>query len=240
MVGNVARYMARTWPEAGAIARQVAHGPLAPPYGGRGQGQGISPCHSMRGPHVARGANPPPALLAQLERNEPGPRGPERGAAIADPSHDALAAVAAGQARLERKLDALLDSLSIASTVMPQDSDGWVDARWVAERYGVRPEWVRRHKAELGCRRLSEGKRPRLRFSSAEVERAMPQLVRAETAPSAPQAAPPERRGPASSCCRLAGNREWANVATNSMGRHRRTGPPPEPRRVNPCRPATG
>jgi hypothetical protein len=82
-----------------------------------------------------------------------------------------------------------------ATPARGHDGGAWVDARWVAEHYSVKPEWVRRHKVELGYRPIAEGQRPRLRFSREQVERAMPELV-AEEKPDPKSRAPRRRRAP--------------------------------------------
>jgi hypothetical protein len=117
----------------------------------------------------------------------------ERGVTEAVETRRVLAAVLRSQAQIERKLDELLLRESAAA---PGAEGVWVDARWVAERYGVGADWVRRHKAELGYRHLGTGKRPRLRFQREAVERAMPELIAEEPEP-AKQRPPRARKRPA-------------------------------------------
>jgi hypothetical protein len=46
----------------------------------------------------------------------------------------------------------------------------YLDARQVAERYGVTRQWVYAHKASLGVVALGRGPKARLRFDAARVE----------------------------------------------------------------------
>lgn len=73
-------------------------------------------------------------------------------------------------------------------------------ARQVANLYGVSPDWVRRQRHRLGVVQLGEagaGRRPRLRFDAAAVERALTASRPEEESPRAADSAPaPRRRRP--------------------------------------------
>ena len=47
----------------------------------------------------------------------------------------------------------------------------WLDAQEVAERLGVKREWVYEHADELGARRIGRGRRPMLRFPAQSLDR---------------------------------------------------------------------
>jgi hypothetical protein len=49
------------------------------------------------------------------------------------------------------------------------DSGDLVDAAEIARRFGVSRDWVYRHAPQLGCVRLGEGQKGRLRFDPAAV-----------------------------------------------------------------------
>jgi hypothetical protein len=68
-----------------------------------------------------------------------------------------------------------------------------IDAKELAARLGVRPEWVYAHARELGALRLDDGPRARLRFDPALVRQAMSRMGEAERPP--PDEPQPERRG---------------------------------------------
>jgi hypothetical protein len=68
-----------------------------------------------------------------------------------------------------------------------------IDAKEVAARLAVRPEWVYAHARELGALRLDDGPRARLRFDPALVRQALTRMGEEERPP--PDEAQPERRG---------------------------------------------
>lgn len=55
----------------------------------------------------------------------------------------------------------------------PSDESSLVDATEIAQRFGVDRGWVYAHADELGAVRLGTGRKPRLRFNAAVVERAL-------------------------------------------------------------------
>lgn len=96
---------------------------------------------------------------------------------------DLLMAIIEGQERIERRLDEL------ALSPPPKPDGGWLTSRELAERRGVKPQWVRDHAAELGGEQLGNGPQGRWRFppSAAEPGGQVPELPK----PSPP---PPRKR----------------------------------------------
>lgn len=62
---------------------------------------------------------------------------------------------------VERVIEAVRAEVNVRPT--PAASE-WLDAREVAERLGVRRDWVYEHADDLGASRIGSGRRPRLRF----------------------------------------------------------------------------
>jgi hypothetical protein len=58
----------------------------------------------------------------------------------------------------------------VAELLRGERPAGYLDARQVAERYGVTRQWVYAHKARLGAVPLGIGPRARLRFDARRVE----------------------------------------------------------------------
>ena len=74
----------------------------------------------------------------------------------------------------------------------------WLTAKQVAERFGVRREWVYAHARELGGQRLGNGPRPRLRFDAHRVADVLlaERSDAVETTPASPTRKPRARRAP--------------------------------------------
>jgi hypothetical protein len=85
-----------------------------------------------------------------------------------------------------------------AAGAAPDAGPRTLSARQIADRYGVSPDWVRRNRDRLGVVALGEpgaGRRPRLRFDAAAVERALTaSRPGGETEFPASSAAPPRRQ----------------------------------------------
>ena len=67
----------------------------------------------------------------------------------------------------------LAEAIAVGLALPAADSLELVSAKEIARRIGRRPEWVRRHKAELGGVPMSSGPRPRLGFNPAHVDRVL-------------------------------------------------------------------
>ena len=98
--------------------------------------------------------------------------------------------------------DATIDAIAerVAAQLRDRDdppaaADGheWLTAKQVAERFGVRRDWVYAHARELGGQRLGAGPRPRLRFDARRVAQAL-RADPAEHSAETPEKPTPARR----------------------------------------------
>lgn len=78
-------------------------------------------------------------------------------------------------------------ALRVAGLMTQDASKAYLDAREVADRYGVSLDWVYEHKTELGAIPLGVGKRPRWRFPFAACEKYMLDQAEARAARHAPR-----------------------------------------------------
>lgn len=74
----------------------------------------------------------------------------------------------------------------------------WLDADGVARLLNVERDFVYRHAARLGARRLGDGSRARLRFRLADVEAAFPCVTSKGSPATEPRASKPRTRQSAS------------------------------------------
>jgi hypothetical protein len=91
----------------------------------------------------------------------------------------------------ERDVDAIAQR--VIERLRGRTAGDLIDAKEVAARLGVRPEWVYAHARELGALRLDDGPRARLRFDPTLVRQALTRMAEAERPP--PDEAQPTRRG---------------------------------------------
>jgi hypothetical protein len=80
---------------------------------------------------------------------------------------------------VERVIEAVRAEVNVRPTPAAPE---WLDAREVAERLGVRREWVYEHADDLGASRIGSGRRPRLRFPPQVLEARVDKRTPAEEA----------------------------------------------------------
>lgn len=78
--------------------------------------------------------------------------------------------VTISDASVEAVADRVLEQLDSGSSRSANGAGDLIDANEVARRYGVTPDWVYRHKQELGVIRLGTGPKAHLRFDPARIE----------------------------------------------------------------------
>ncbi len=140
---------------------------------------------------------------------------------MSDPRDRVLLEMARRLAVIDGKLDELLARRDELAPPLPNGE--WVDARALARRYGLKPEWFRHRKLELGGQAVGSGSRPRLRFNLEYVERQMPRLLaeQPEPEPSPPPRRRPRRPRGGAELLPIKGGRSdggWPNVASHQSG----------------------